>query len=252
MLTNPSLRRGGDTETHKTQSKTPSTLFGPYGTRQDQVYDALKCAILSVEFLPGALIRTNDICEWFDLSRSTVTEAYNRLSQDGLIEFTHKAGMRVSRLSMSVIREDVFLREALEVAAAHHAARHCTEAALARLHRNIEMQKLLIMELDKDDYLKADAAFHRIVLETTEVSRLPSVVKRVSTHLDRARPLLLANRAETLPQTLSETLAEHVNIFKAIRYKESEAAQKAMRYHLRQLIRRIEPMETAHPDMFSA
>jgi len=120
----------------------------------ERVYDAVKAAILGLDFPPGAIIRKTAICEWFELSRSPVSDALLKLSSEGLVDIVPQSGTRVARLSMAALREDAFLREALEVAAARHAANHRTDETLARLSRNVEMQKMLIVDVDKEDFIK--------------------------------------------------------------------------------------------------
>jgi len=221
-----------------------SDLNGSLGER---VYAAIKGAILSLDFSPGAVIRKKEICEWFEISRSPVSDALTKLASEDLVDIVPQSGTRVSRLSMTDIREFAFLREALEVAAVRHAAISRSEEVLARLMRNIEMQKLLVLDADKDDFFKSDAQFHREIMLTTNNVRLPTTVKALSSHLDRARILLVPE-----PQRLAETVEEHIAIVEAIKHKNMDMAQKAMAEHLQQLIRRLEPLEKDRPDLFSS
>ena len=218
-------------------------LNGPLASR---VYTAVKSAILELDFLPGAVIRKSEVCDQLGLSRSPVSEALAKLSNEGLVDIVPQSGTRVARLSMASIKEDSFLREALEVAAARHAALHRSDETVARLARNIEMQKLLIEDADKEDFIRTDVAFHQVIMATTNIKRLPATVQSVSQHLDRARLLPLPE-----PGRLAETVSEHIEILDAIRDKDAEAAQDAMRRHVRQLIKRLEPLEAARSDIFS-
>ena len=103
------------------------------GSLADRVYESVKSAILELHFLPGAVIRKSAICERLGLSRSPVSDALARLSSEGLVDIIPQSGTRVSRLSFNAIREDSFLREALEVAAARHAALHRSDETVATL-----------------------------------------------------------------------------------------------------------------------
>lgn len=218
-------------------------LSGPLANR---VYTAVKSAILGLDFPPGAVIRKTDICNHLGLSRSPVSDALAKLSSEGLVDIVPQSGTRVSRLSMDAIREDSFLREALEVASTRHAARYRSEETLARLSRNIEMQKLLIEDVDKEDFIRTDFEFHNTIMATTRIKRLPATVRSVSQHVDRARLLRIPE-----PGRLSETVNEHIEIVAAIRSQDVNAAEEAMRRHVRQLLKRLEPLEAARPDLFS-
>ena len=217
------------------------------GLLSDRVHAAIKSAILSLDFSPGASIRKTDVCDRLGVSRSPVSEALTKLAGEGLVDIVPQSGTRVSRLSMDAIREDTFLREALEVAASRYAARHRSEELIARLKRNLEMQKLLIVATDKEDFMRTDTAFHEMIMSTTNVNRLPSVVRAVSSHVDRARHLLLPE-----PGRLADTVEEHVRIIDAIDYQAERAAEEAMRHHVRQLLQRLETLQTERPDLISS
>ncbi len=217
------------------------------GSLAERVYAAIRSAILTLDFEPGVSIRKSDVCDRLGVSRSPVGEALTKLSGEGLVEIIPQSRTRVSRLSMAAIREDTFLREALEVAAARHAAVHRSAEVVARLRRNLEMQRLLIVDVDKEEFIRTDAAFHECIMSTTGVTRLPATVDAVSTQIDRARLLLVPE-----PGRLADTVSEHIQIIDAIEDQDEEAAGNAMRHHVRQLLQRLETLETDRPDLISA
>lgn len=221
------------------------TLNDLTGSLGERVYLAVKRAILNLDLLPGAPIRKAAICEHLGVSRSPVSDALAKLSSEGLVDIVPQSGTRVARLSMTAIREDIFFREALEVAAARHAASHRSDETLARLLRNLEMQRLLISAADGEDFFRTDTAMHELILATTGVQRLPGAVRSLSFHVDRARVLLMPE-----PGRLAETVEEHVDVIEAIRGRNASAAEEAMRRHIRQLIKRLAPLEATCPDFF--
>lgn len=208
-------------------------------------YAALKQAILSLEFPPGAILRKGAICEHLGISRTPVSDAILKLEGEGLVEVVPQSATRVSRMSMKEIREDAFLREALEVAAVVCAAKHRSDELVSRLSRGVRMQRLQVEDADYEEFQKSDQKFHRLILDCCNVSRLHDTIRFVSNHVDRARVLLLPE-----PGRVSDTVAEHDQIFEAIRKKEPQAAQLAMQAHLRQLVKRIEPLEELRPELF--
>ncbi|MEL7107045.1 MAG: GntR family transcriptional regulator [Pseudomonadota bacterium] len=216
------------------------------GSLADRVYLAVKQAILQLDFPPGAFIRKAALCDQLGVSRSPVSEALARLATEGLVDIVPQSGTRVARLSMAAIRDDAFLREALEVAAARHAALHRTDEMLARLTRNIEMQKLQVVDVDAKDFFETDIALHEMLMATTGVARLPETVRMLSSQVDRARQMLLPHSGR-----LSETVAEHIDLIDAVARRDAKGAEDAMRHHVRQLIKRLEPLEADRPDLFS-
>lgn len=215
------------------------------GSLADRVYTAIKTAILNLDFLPGAAIRKAAVCDQLGVSRSPVSDAFARLSTEGLVDVLPQSGTRVSCLSTDAIREDAFFREALEIAAVRHAAQHRSDETMARLTRNIEMQKLLVADVDSEDFFRTDTAMHDIIMSVANMPRLPATVRTLSSHVDRARQLLVPE-----PGRLTETVDEHIAIIDAIRAKDVSGAEQAMRHHVRQLIKRLEPLAAKRPDLF--
>lgn len=216
------------------------------GSLTDRVYSAVRTAILRLDFLPGTVIRKSAICDQLGVSRSPVSDALAKLSGEGLVDIVPQSGTRVSRLSMAAIREDAFFREALEVAAARHAALHRSDETMARLARNIEMQKLLVADADGEDFMRTDIGMHEMIMATTDMPRLPATVRMLSSHVDRARQLLLPE-----PGRLAETVEEHIDLVEAIRAQDVDRAEAAMRHHVRQLTMRLEPLEAARSELFT-
>lgn len=219
-----------------------STLEGSLAQR---VYQAMKQAILALDFPPGANVRKAPICEKLGVSRAPVTEAIARLANDGLVDVVPQSGTHVSHFSMDEIREGVFLREALEMATVGKVSRDITDSQLKRLSRNMRMQELLVEDDDIAGFYQADEEFHQMLMEFTGYQRLPDVAQSVSLQVTRARLLLLPT-----PGRVAETLVEHRAIFAAIRDRDEMAAQQEMRRHIGQLLPRIEALKAAKPELF--
>ncbi len=65
----------------------------------DQVYEALKKAIVSLRLPPRASISENRICRQVGVSRTPVRSAITRLVEDGLIEVFRKRAVSSRRSS---------------------------------------------------------------------------------------------------------------------------------------------------------
>nr|MEC9417188.1 GntR family transcriptional regulator [Pseudomonadota bacterium] len=118
------------------------------GSLAQRVYEALRSSILAMDLPPGTLLRKQVICEQLGVSRSPVTEAITRLAGEGLVEVIPQSGSRVTKFSMSEIREGAFLREAIELAAVSKVAAERTEEQLTELNRNLRLQALCLEDHD--------------------------------------------------------------------------------------------------------
>ena len=216
------------------------------GSLAQRVYLAVKECILSLDFAPGAILRKGEICDALGVSRSPVSEALTRLSEDGLVDIVPQSGSRVSYFAMSEIREGAFLREALELAAAAKVARDRSEDQLMRLNRNLRLQALLVEDDDHAGFFEADQEFHAMLMRFTGYGRVSEIAEAVSAQVLRARILLLPE-----PGRVPDTIVEHEAILDAIRARDPDAVRAAMRHHLGQLMPRIEVLSRARPELFN-
>jgi GntR family transcriptional regulator, rspAB operon transcriptional repressor len=219
-----------------------NNLDGPLGQR---VYTALRNKILTMAYEPGFVLRKGALCEQLGVSRSPVTEALNRLSTDGLVDIIPQSATRVSQFSLFELREDSFLREAVEVAAVAKVAQERTEEQLTILSRNLKMQALLVEDEDFQGFFEADLEFHELILAFTGFPKVAVTAGQMSLQLRRARMLILPEKGRP-----AEAVAEHQAILAGIKARNGAAARSAMSHHLRQLITRIEPLERQHPEYF--
>ena len=232
------------------QGPTPTARLTPLdrmqGSLGNRVYLTLREAILSLAYRPGEILRKPEICAELNVSRSPVADAVARLSGEGLVDVVPQAGTYVARFSMDEIREGAFLREAIEVAAIERVAATITEDQLTLLRRNIAMQGLLLQAGDVAGFYQQDAQMHELLLGFTGFRKLSDFTDTAWVHVNRARKLVLP-----LPGRVQETLVEHRQILAALEARDAAAARHAVRHHLRQLVRLLEPLERDRPELFA-
>jgi DNA-binding GntR family transcriptional regulator len=241
MLTSVSLKEQADSEA----SVQLTSLSSYNGTLSNRVYLSLKNAILSLSYQPGQIMRKRDICERLGISRSPVSEAVTRLAAEGLVDVVPQAGTFVARFSMDEIREGAFLREALELAAVERVAKTITEDQIKQLRRNLRVQQALVDDLDVQGFYEFDGEMHNMILGFTNYRRLAAMAETSWLQVNRARQLILPN-----PNRVADTLAEHKAIVAAIEARDPDAARKATRKHLQQLLLNLEAIEQDRPDLF--
>lgn len=215
------------------------------GSLGARVYQVLRQAILSVAYRPGQILRKPDLCAALGVSRSPVSDAVARLAAEGLVDVVPQAGTFVARFSLAEIREGAFLREAIELHAIDLVAKTITEDQLTLLRRNLAVQKALVETGDIPGFYQADAEMHGLILSFTGFRKLAQVAETAWLHVNRARQLVLpvAGRIE-------QTFEEHRAIIAALEARDPEAAKAAVRRHLAQLIRYLEPLERDRPELF--
>ncbi len=216
------------------------------GSLGQKVYHSLQQAILTLAFRPGDIIRKPEICDRLGVSRSPVADAVARLAADGLVDVVPQAGTFVTRLSMTDIREGAFIREAIETAAAELVATRITDDQLRDMRRNLTLQEALVADGDQQGFMQLDGQMHEMLLSFTGFPRLPQVSQTAWLSVHRARQLLLPVEGR-----MQATLEEHRAILAAFESRDPAAARLAVHVHLRQLLTLLQPLERAHPDLFS-
>ncbi len=216
------------------------------GTLAQRCYQSLRAAILDLTCPPGELLRKQELCARFGVSRSPVSEALARLAAEGLVTIIPQSGSYVARLSMDEMREGAFLREALELAAVERVAGTADAALIDSLARNIARQEECHARTDHAGFHAADAEFHDLILSATGFRRLALLSETAWVHVNRARRLLLPE-----PGRLADTIEEHRAIVAALAARDPQAARAATRLHLGRLLGRLEPLAHEQPGLFS-
>lgn len=212
---------------------------------KQKVYANLQKSIIELEYKPGELLRKQELCKEFGISRTPLSEAIALLMQDGLVEVVPQAGTYVARLSMDDLHEGAFIREAIELAAIKLLIDIITEPQLVKLKRNLRLQRVFIDDEDYQGFYALDAQFHAMLLDFTGFGKLNRVANSAWINVDRVRRLLLpiAGRVE-------ETYQEHVEIFGALERRHPTKASDALEKHLGKLMTYITPLEKSHPEYF--
>jgi DNA-binding GntR family transcriptional regulator len=151
-------------------------------------------------------------------------------------------GTFVSRLDRVTLQDALFVREALECAAAQLAARARPEKRKALL-RIVERQREAIQYEDRDGALRADEDLHREIMNLSGHASAWQVVRQARTHLDRLRRI-----ASTELRGSEEALSYHERIAQAIVDGDEQAAVDLLREHIRQIEGFIDRIAEIHGD----
>ena len=82
----------------------------------EYVYNQLKEEIMFLELLPGQSIIEVDTSKRFNVSRTPVRAAFNRLESEGLVLIKPKYGSFVTLIDIDEISDLMYMREKLELA----------------------------------------------------------------------------------------------------------------------------------------
>lgn len=194
---------------------------------REQIYALLREMILTGALAPGAAVNEKAIAHRLGVSRTPVHEAVKKLSDESLVEVRAQSGTAVTLLHRHLIEQAHVIRKALEAESALHAARRVTPAWLDRL---ADIQLLQAAAIDRRAYVDAiaqDDAFHRTIAEISDYPLLWRAIEISKAQLDRCRYAMIPLAGQG-----AATLEEHEAILDALRRRDPEGSQAAMRTHL--------------------
>ncbi len=173
---------------------------------------------------PGDRLTETELAERLGISRTPVREAIRQLESDGLVTHVPRVGAAVRRLDYAEITELYEMRAVLEGTAARFAARAASEVELAELEAiNDEMKRAA----DTPAMSEANRHFHAVLLNAARNRFLVKAVQAVQTTL-----LILGPSTMEEGDRAAEAVAEHERVLTALRTRDGDAAEAAMRAHI--------------------
>lgn len=192
----------------------------------DQIYGALKQAIVTLKLLPGTSISENRICRQVGVSRTPVREALIRLVADELIDVFPQQGSFVAPIKISTVKESHFIRKALEIAALRRVAETWARADSTRNRLILAQQDAALVAADNEAFHALDETFHRDFCRAAALEGVWSTIQEAKARVDRV------HRLYAIEGRLPTALVEHRAIVDALDAGEAEQAVAHLDYHL--------------------
>jgi len=221
-----------------------SIIFDRRRQVADQIYDALKKAIVSLLLPPRASISENRLCRQFGVSRTPVRAAIIRLVEDGLIEVFPQKGSFVAPIKLSAVRNNHFIRKALEIAVLRRAAESWTPGVAARSRRILIDQAAALAEGDLERFHELDEEFHHSFCSAAGLGGVWSTIQIAKARVDRVHRL--ASGQGRLPLVV----AEHGDILDSLDSGDPERAAERLDYHLERAPAILETLIGSHEKYF--
>ena len=212
-----------------------------------QIYVLLRDAIVAAQLEPGRQLSENELAALLGVSRTPIREALQRLRDDRLVEIVPQLGTFVTRISEDAVADAQFVREALECAAVRATALRARDQDLAGLEVIIRRQEAAREAADFDAFYVLDDDLHRALCDLSGHDIAWSLSQRAKGHLNRVRRLSLPE-----PGYLMEMISEHRAVVAAVAEHDPDAAEEALRHHLRMVLSTLPAIRAQHPDYFES
>jgi DNA-binding GntR family transcriptional regulator len=198
------------------QVKTSSTL----------AYERLKHAIAAGDLKPGERLTELRIATLLGVSRTPVREAFARLIADGLLASAGRGGVTIVD-PRTEIAEIYHLREAIEGISARFAAIHATSGEKREI-TSLAAASRATNPADVQARARINEAFHLAIATAAHAPRVARLVADYRALF--ASPLILRAYSPLQTETAQDA---HRDIADAIARADPDAAEAAMRAHLR-------------------
>ncbi len=193
----------------------------------DEVADALRERIFAGELAPGSFIDEVALCEGLKISRTPLREALKVLTAEGLVRHEPRRGCFVNQVTEKDLDEIFPVIALLEGRCAYEAARNASDADLITLEALHDKLQKHAKARRITDYYEANHAIHEAIIKLADNRWLAQVIGDL-------RKILRLARLQQLhaPGRLEQSLSEHMAVFAALKARDSEGADAAMRTHL--------------------
>lgn len=223
----------------------------------------LATQILTGAIRPGTQLDLEAVGAQARVSRTVLREALKTLEAKGLVEARPRWGTRVrSQASWNMLDPDIItwfgefkveaqfleelaiVREAIEPAAARHAALKGSEDDHAAIASAFDAFEHSVAE-EVNRIVDCDVAFHVAILEASHNRFLRQMAPLLSAALRGRDRLVLRDRRQRKPQGLM--LEEHRQVLEAIQQREPNDAERLMRALTQQARKDAESAVAAEP-----
>ena len=218
-----------------------------HNSLHDEVAVLLREQIFAGTLAPGSFIEEATLCESLKISRTPLREALKVLSAEGLVRHEPRRGCFVNEVTEQDLDEIFPVIALLEGRCAYEAAHNASDADLAvletlhlRLEKHARAKRIV-------DYYETNFTIHEAIITLANNRWLAQVIADLRKILKLAR--LQQLRA---PGRLEQSLSEHLSVFAALKARDCEGAEAAMRTHLTRQRDALRDLDRKHKSKVSA
>ena len=193
----------------------------------DEVAAKLRERIFDGVLAPGSFIDELGLCGEWAISRTPLREALKVLAAEGLVRHEPRRGCFVNQITERDLDEIFPVIALLEGRCAFEAASKATDADLVALEQMHDRLNRCAKARRINDYYQANFAIHEAIITLANNRWLAQVIGDL-------RKIVKLARLQQLhaPGRLAQSLSEHMAVFAALKARDAEGAEAAMRTHL--------------------
>lgn len=192
---------------------------------RERIYEKVRNEILSCALMPGVELREAELAERYNVSKSPIRDAMQKLEFEGLVEIEPRRGHRVAPISISDAQDILELRVILESASVRKIAESASDDELRALDRFREADMGSV-----EGFARYNRDFHHGLSLLSRNRRLAEETRRVMEFYDRLCVVSLSTLHDE--GGFDGPLADHIAIVEALQARNGALAARLARKHV--------------------
>ena len=205
----------------------PKTSHPPKPRASDQVEEKLRRLILTLQLEPGIAVSESTLIKKYGWGRTPLREAFQRLSEQGLLQAIPQHGVVVTPLDLFDFVEVMDAMSLVIGPAASLACRRLTETELNRLDELVSQGEAAALAGDFERISSLDYEFHGVLAQATGNRYLREHLLRLHQIARRFNFAAWKRQRNAVP-----SLEEHRQLAAIFRARDEAAAKAAMLQHI--------------------
>jgi DNA-binding GntR family transcriptional regulator len=205
----------------------PAARSGAVTSLRDTAYDAIKHRIITCSFRPGEYINELQLSALLQIGRTPVHQALDRLMIEGMVEVIPRKGVIVKPVSLNEVLQIIEVRLINEPFGARLAAEQANDTDLAELADVLKRTKHWAALRNVENMMLLDREFHLLIARAAKNDVLTDLLRNL--HERSLRFWFISLNAPTQYEFVQN---EHAAILYAIRQRNPDKAEAAMRHHI--------------------
>ena len=197
-------------------------------------YDFIKSRILDGTYRPAQRLLEAQLADEISVSRNTVKKALLKLVQEQLVTMKDNKGAAIRSLDIDEVVQYLQIREELEVIIIRAAVENIDEESIKKLEDIFHTMEELSKRQEFDTYSKNNTSFHSIIYHASRKPIITSYCLGIKTQLSRFQI-----KTMLVPERSRQSLVEHRAILEAMKSRNADDAEQAIRAHMGNLLQTI-------------
>ena len=212
---------------HQRGSAKDALRAQPYRSLRDQAYEAIKDRIITCEFKPGECINEASVSALLGLGRTPVHQAIDRLMLEEMVQVIPRKGVIVKPIILQDVMQMIDIRMINETHCARLAAMRAEDRHIQSLSNVLDQAGIAIDDRNIRKMMMLDREFHQLLGNASRNHELAEVLRKLN-----ERSLRFWFISFTTPDHHHSFHRQHEAVFDAIRKRDADAAEGAMREHI--------------------